>query len=190
VASLQQSCSFCLSVRGFAPNQALHRLTDANERSIREQKARSPEDAISASPREELSGPGDRVVVRRSAIRHCLPAWHRPLDARLLSGPGATLGRIEPRHADAGAAAGTTSAPYGKPTAPTTDPGDRSLSRGLHNATCLGSTRFEGSPRTWTSSVARVHRIDLPAIAITTTSLAAHDIGHRPSKFDMLIIAP
>jgi hypothetical protein len=60
----------------------------------------------------------------------------------------------------------------------------------LHNARCLGSPSFEGSPRTWTSSVARVHRIELPAIAITIASLAAHDAGHRPPNFDVLIIAP
>lgn len=180
------------------------------------------------------------MVFRRPAIRHCLPSWHRRLDAptpkftcclarELRSGasspetpsavplarfptlpqqPGERATqylheakpqhrplrspRREPRHADAAAAAGTTSASahYRKPTAPTTSPVDRSLSRGLHNATCLESPSFEGSPRTWTSSVARVHRIELPAIAITITSLAAHDAGHRPPNLDVLIIAP
>jgi hypothetical protein len=33
-----------------------------------------------------------------------------------------------------------------------------------------------------------VHRIELPAIAATIASLAAHDAGHRPPKFDVPIV--
>jgi len=77
VASLQQSCLFSLSARGFGPNPALHRLTDCKSKEVSVSKEPgSPEDAIPLG----------------------MPGWSPTPVFTCWPPRGAMLGRIEPRN--------------------------------------------------------------------------------------------